>query len=397
MLRVCRVGPALLVCGMVVLVGGCREAAPPAVAPPQARPVDIVQVTTSDLPVEFEFVGRTESSQRVEIRARVAGYLDAIDYEEGAFVDEGDVLFHIDPQPFEARLRASNAELAQQTARLENAQALLDRITPLAEVDAVAQKELDDARSKVREAAAAVEAASAHVYEAELNLGYTTISSPVRGLTSSSSQREGSYISGVAGALTYVAKIDPMWVEFCVSETQLLRATRQRESGGVAYPETSEFEVVLLLADGTEHGHAGRISFRDASVSTETGTVLVRAEVPNPEETLRPGQYVRVYVRGAHRPDAVTVPQRSVFEGPRGAFVWVVNADSQAEQRPVRMGPWVGDRWVVEQGLKVGDRVVVNGTVGMAPGTPLTIASIVREDGQTEATNLPAGGRGAGR
>ena len=360
------------------MLSSCRREAPPSVdAAPPAREVEIVQVAAADVPVEFEFVGRTESSQRVEIRARVTGYLDTIRYAEGEFVDEGDVLFEIDPSPFESRLRAAKAELEQQNARLENARALLGRVEPLAEAEAVAAKELEDARGRVREAAAAVEAASSRVFDAELNLGYTKITAPVRGLTGEATQREGAYISATTPPLTYVARIDPIWVEFSVTETQLLRATRATESGTVVYPEQGAFDVIVQLADGTRHPHPGRITFADASVSTSTGTVLVRAEVPNPEQSLRPGQYVRLFLHGAYRPEAVSVPQRAVRDGPKGAFVWVVGAQSKAEQRPVTLGPWREDQWVVESGLSAGERVVVNGTVALRPGVPLTVVRIL--------------------
>ena len=368
---------------------GCDQEPPAQATAPPPRPVEIAQVTSGDLPVEYEFVGRTESSQRVEIRARVDGFLDEIAYEEGEFVDAGDTLFRIDGSPFESRLRRARAEEAQQQARLENAEALLARVEPLAEAEAVSEKELDDARGRVREAAAAVEAAAANVYDAELNLGYTTITSPVRGLTGSANEREGAYISGVSNALTYVARIHPIWVEFSITETQILRGERASSEGVVVHPENGEFEVFLELADGRVHPYSGRISFADASVSTRTGAVQFRASVPNPEEELRPGQYVRIFVRGAYRADAITVPQRSVLQGPKGAFVWVVNAENQAEQRPVTLGPWEGDRWVVETGLRVGDRVVVNGTVGLKPGAPLTITRILEAGGLVPAS--PAG------
>jgi membrane fusion protein (multidrug efflux system) len=377
-------------------LAGCSEPPAPTAAAPAARGVDIVQVEPGDLPVSFEFVGRTASSQRVEIRARVAGYLDEIVYTEGDPVAEGDVLFRIDPAPFEARLRAANAELAQQQARLANARTLLARIRPLAEADAVALKELDDAEGRVNEAAAAVEGASARVFEAELNLGYTTITAPVGGLTGASDQREGAYIGGLSAPLTYVARIDPIWVEFSVSETQILRAARSRADGVVAYPADGNFDVAIVLADGSEHGETGRVTFADATISERTGTFLIRAEIPNPNRTIRPGQYVRVVLRGARRPGAISVPKRAVNEGPRGAYVWVVDRGGMAEQRPVVTGPWVGDSWVIEQGLNDGDRVVVDGGMGLQPGIPLSILSIVRDDVAVEGRRSASAGSAPG-
>lgn len=359
---------------------GCEHAEP--VAAPPARPieVEIVQVKTADIPVSSRFVGRTESSQRVEIRTRVAGFLEQIAYEEGGFVEAGETLFQIDPAPFESQLRAARAELEQQNARLANAESLLARIKPLAEAEAVAQKELDDANGKVREAAAAVEVASARVFDAELNLGYATITAPVAGLTGESDEREGAYVTGMSGPLTYVARVDPMWVEFSVSEAQILRVLRAESDGRVVYPKQDQVEVEIELVDGTQHPHSGRISFADASISTETGTFLVRAEVPNPEGTLRPGQFVRVFLLGAYRPDATIVPQRSVREGPKGPYLWVIDRDGNAEQRPVRLGPWHNDAWIVETGIAAGDRVIVNGSVGLRPGAPIAVGRLLSDE-----------------
>jgi len=158
----------------------------------------------------------------------------------------------------------------------------------------------------------------------------------------------------------------------------MLRGADSQAAGRVVFPDEGAFEVRVVLSDGTEHPYTGRISFADASISEETGTFLVRADIPNPEQTLRPGQFVRVVLEGAYRPGAITAPQRAVRQGPKGAFVWVVNDQGQAEQRPVEPGPWVGDAWVIEQGLRDGDRLVVGGDAGLRPGAPVSIVSISR-------------------
>ena len=368
------------------LLPACHRPPPPAAAAPVAREVEVAQVAPRDLPVAFEFVGRTASSQRVEIRARVAGFLEEIAYAEGEAVAPGDLLFRLDPKPFEARLQAARAELAQQQARLDNARALLDRVRPLAAENAVAQKELDDAEGRVAEASAAVEAAGARVFSAELDLSYTRITAPAPGLGGEATQREGAYISASTPPLTTVSRIDPIWVEFSVSETQALRAVRAEAVGRVLPPADGNFEVGIVLADGTEHPHVGRVTFADATINSQTGTFRIRAELPNPDRTLRPGQFVLVFLRGATRPDAIVVPQRAVQEGRRGAFVWVVDRDGQAEQRPVEPGPWHGDGWIIEDGLAEGDRVLSSGTVGLRPGTPLSIVGISRDPAAADRT-----------
>ena len=360
---------------MVGALAGCGDdpAAAPAAPPP--RNVEITTVAVADIPVDYTFVGRTASSQRVEIRARVDGYLDNISFTEGTFVEEGALLFEIDPLPYEAALRAARAELAEQEARLENAEALLRRIEPLVEAEAIAQKELDDALGQVNGAKAAVEAANAKVFQAELDLGYTTIESPVSGLTSQAQMRKGAYLDFSSEPLTYVAKIDPIWIEFSISETQFLQSNKSRTDGTVVFPDEENFVVSITLADGTEYPYTGRISFADASLSEQTGTFLVRAVIDNPEQVLRPGQYVNVTVRGAYRPEAIALPQRALRQSPKGAYVWLVNSSSQAQQQPVVTGPWTGDLWIVEQGLMPGDRVIVDGTVGLQAEMPVQIVS----------------------
>lgn len=367
---------AVVMIWMLLLAGGCGDETPTAVAPP-AREVEAIQLRTVDLPVSFEFVGRTASSQRVEIRSRVSGFLEAIDYREGGYVEEGDVLFRIDPAPFEARLRAARAELSQQQARLDNAEALLARVQPLAEVEAVAQKELDDANGRVNEARAAVEAAAARVFESELDLGYATIKAPVSGMTGQSAERVGAYLGLGAAPLTYVARIDPIWVEFSVSEAQALTNERRKASGELSVPEDDALEVEVIRSDGVVHPSRGRISFADASVDAQTGTILVRAEIPNDNEpALHPGQFVQVVIHGVTRPGALLVPKPAVQQGAQGAYVWVINSENKAEQRPVTTGLWEGEDWVIRSGLKAGERVITSGLVGLQPGTPVSIVSL---------------------
>ena len=330
--------------------------------------VSVIVTEPRDIPVSYEFVGKTVSSRRIEIRSRVEGFLENRLYEEGTMVKEGDILFQMDRKPFEAQLRAAKAELAQQQARLTNAEANLARVKPLAEQNAVAQKELDDAIGMFRSSAAAVEAAKAKVMQAELDLGYTEIFTPVTGVSSFARKREGSYIGiGQDALLTYVAQIQPMWVEFSVSENQIFTERKNRESGLVSTPTGEEFEVELELADHSIYPHRGRITFSDASLSEETGTFLIRAEIPNPERTLRPGQFVRARLHGSVRPDAILVPQRAVQQAAQGSFVWIIES-GKTKFQPVNTGPWHGDDWFIEAALDGGEQVVVDGALTVRPG-----------------------------
>ena len=335
----------------------------------QAIPEVSVMVTEPrDIPISPVFVGKTASSRRIEIRSRVEGFLERRLYKEGTMVKEGDVLFQMDRKPFEAQLGAATAELAQQQARLTNAEANLARVKPLAEQNAVAQKELDDAIGMYRSSAASVEAANAKVMQAELDLGYTDIYTPVTGVSSFARKREGSYIGlGEDALLTYVAQIQPMWVEFSVSENQLFKSRADRSSGLVKAPKGKEYEVEIEMADQSIYPYRGKITFADASLSEETGTFLIRAEIPNPEKMLRPGQFVRARLHGGLRPQAILVPQRAVQQAAQGSFVWVIE-EGKTKFQPVKTGPWHGDDWFIEAGLEGGEQVVVDGALTIRPG-----------------------------
>jgi membrane fusion protein (multidrug efflux system) len=358
---------ALAAC--ILALAGCGRDQPAAKAPPPAVPATVITVAGTDAPYEAEFVGETESSQEVEIRARVEGFLESINYQEGSIVQKGTVLFQMDRKPFEAALSAARAELDAQQARLATAAANLRRVGPLAAEDALSQKDLDDATGSRDAAAAAVESARSRVQQAEINLSYTTIRSPLSGVTSFARKQPGSFIApGPDSLLTYVSALDPMRVNFSVSENEQLRFTKLVNANKLRRPEDGRYSVKIVLADGTVVPAPGRVTFGDASYSKETGTFLVRAEVPNKDGALRPGQFVRVLLGGATWVNAIELPQRAVQQGPQGNFVWVVDAESKAEPRPVTVGPLVGDRWIIDEGLQAGERVVVDGALKLAPG-----------------------------
>lgn len=361
----------LLVMGplaLVMLACNKHEAAAPAAQPAE---VSVLTVKAQTVPVVFEFVGQTESSQQVEIRARVDGFLEKRIYTEGSFVKPGQVLFTMDAKPFAADLKAAKGELAQQQARLATARANLARVKPLVADNALAAKDLDDATGQEQAAAAAVEAASAKVTEAQLNLGYTTITSPLAGLSSFAKIQDGAYVSASNSLLTYVARLDPMRVNFSLSENESLRKKDEIAKGILKAAPNDNYVVEVVLADGSVFPKRGRITFADAAFSQDTGTFLLRAELPNADGQLRPGQFVRVNVIGFTRPNSVVVPQRAVQEGPRGQFVWVVDGEGKAQQRPVQAGDWLSDQWLVSSGLRDGDKVIVDGFMRLAPSLPV--------------------------
>ncbi|MDQ1277024.1 MAG: rane fusion protein multidrug efflux system [Thermodesulfobacteriota bacterium] len=356
----------------VGLLPGCGKDQQGGAQRPPAE-VTAVTVTPKDTPVVFEWVGQTESSHMVEIRARVAGFLDKRVYEEGSLVKAGQVLFRIDQRDFQAALQQAKGELAQQEARWATAKANLARVKPLAEQNAVSKKDLDDATGQEQATAASVLAAQGKVREAELNLSYTVITSPVTGLSSQAKKQDGTYISATDSLLTYVAKMNPMWVTFSLSENQYLSSMEEIKKGALRFPPGEKFIVELVLADGSIYPQQGHLIFADPSFSKETGTFLIKATMENPKGILKPGQFVRVRLKGASRPNAIVVPRRAVFEGAKGQFVWCIDKQGRAEVCHVTVGDWIGDDIFITKGLVANDRVIVDGVMMLAQDAPVKV------------------------
>ena len=367
----------VLVVVAVLAISGCGRKAS---GPPQATgPLEVTSVTVTprDAPAVFEFVAQTQSSRQVNIQARVSGFLEKRVYTEGSVVKEGQVLFLMDQRPFQVQVDAHAAELAKQQASLDMARANLERTKPLAEQDALSQKDLDDATGQFHAAEAAVEGAMAKLESAKLDLSYCTIFSPVAGITGAAQQQDGTYISPQNSLLTTVAVLSPIWVNFSLSENELQRYRDEAAKGLLRAPSSGEYEVEVVLPDGSLFPHTGRITFASPSYSAQTGTFMLRASVDNPDGVLRPNQYVRARIKGATRPSAILVPQRAVQQGAEGHFVWVVGKGDTAEERPVVVGTWLGDEWFISEGLHAGDRVVVDGFLGLRAGAPLSVKPAV--------------------
>jgi len=340
-------------------------------------PVEVTAITVEPrtVPVTIEYVGQTQSSHIVEIRARVEGYLDKIAYKEGSPVRQGDVLFQIDPRPFQAKLEVAKGELAAAKANLIRARREWARIEPLYKQNAVSQRDRDNAEAAFLEAEASVQSNKGKVMDAEVNLSYTTITSPVTGLSDRAYQREGALISpGPASELTIVSVPDPMWVYFSVSENDMLEYRDKIAKGLLKFPPRDDFEVQLVLADGSIFPEKGRVTFTAPLFSKETGTFLIRAVLSNPQNLLRPGQFVQVQLIGATRPNAIVVPQQAVMQTAKGHSVYIVK-DGKAELRNVEAGEWQGsDGWFITSGLKPGEEVVVNGTNKVREGALVKVA-----------------------
>jgi membrane fusion protein (multidrug efflux system) len=336
--------------------------------------VAVVEVEAKRLPVAYEYTGQTAGYREVEVRARVTGILLKRNYREGEVVKRGQSLFQIDPAPFQVALARAEADLATAEARQAQAARDAERMKAVIEIKAVSRKEYDDAVSGSQIAAAEVKAARARVAEAKLNLDWTRVESPINGVSGRSLRSEGTLVSGPDVLLTSVTQTDPIYVIFGIPEADQLRIRRDVEAERLKLPPDRRFDVTVTLADGTAYAKQGKLGFTDVRVNPATGTIEARAELPNPHGALRPGQFVRVRLSGAARPDAITVPQRAVLEGPKGKFVYVVNAEGKVEPRPVAGGEWVGDAWVIDSGLAAGDKVVVDGVMKIGPGAPVRIA-----------------------
>ncbi|HEY4999808.1 MAG TPA: efflux RND transporter periplasmic adaptor subunit, partial [Usitatibacter sp.] len=335
--------------------------------------VAVKEVKPATVPVEFEYPAQTAGSREAEVRSRVGGILLKRNYEEGAAVRAGQSLFTIDSAPYEAAAASADADVAAAEARFSNATRTANRLKPLYAAKAVSQKDYDDAVSAEEVANADLKAARGRLATARLNLGYTKVESPISGLTSRSLKSEGTLIAGPADLLTTVTQVDPIYVNFGLSESEQASLGREAAAGTLVLPKGGRFEVALKFEDGRIYSRAGRLVFTDVRVNNQTGTSDARAEVPNPAGEVRPGQFVRVILKGAQRPNAIAVPQRAVMEGPQGKLVYVVGKDGKAEPRPVTLGEWTGTDWTVLSGLNAGDQVIVDGLVKVFPGAPVQV------------------------
>jgi membrane fusion protein (multidrug efflux system) len=361
---------ATLLLGLVAaatILSGCSkgDAKQESSAPP-AVPVAVIQVAPREVPVVFEAVGRTEGSREVQVRARVAGIIERQLYAEGDAIKAGKPLFTIERAPFEIDLQQQRAALAQETARQELAQQEFDRLKGLADRRAISQREVDQAASALRQSAAAVQMAQARVRQSALNLSYTSVDAPIGGITGRAQQSVGSLVSpnsSDSSLLTTLTRTDPIWIRFALSEAEFARL-RSRESVEGKQPP----QVKLELADGAAYPDTGRLNFAGSTVDQNLGTVQMRAEFPNAKLQLLPGQYVKVQVVAGNQ-QAITVPQSAVLQNETGRFVWVADAQGKAAQRNIRAGNWVGKDWVVLEGLKPGETVIVDNVARLRPGT----------------------------
>jgi membrane fusion protein, multidrug efflux system len=349
-------------------------------------PVTLAEVKTVTVPIRFEYVGQTAGSKEAEVRARVQGILEKRVYQEGGRVKAGQVLFVIDPKPYAVMVAQNEASLAQAQAEHAQAQRNLERLRTLITENAISKREFDDAVSSEETSAAGVKLAQAKVAEARLNLGYTTVNAPVAGFASRALKSEGSLVSpGQDSLLTTISQIDPIYVNFSISEAQKLHIDRMRAEGKLVAPEGKNGqEIAVRLSDGTRFPRTGKLAFIDSRINPDSGSFDARATIANADAALRPGQFVRVLVEGNQRPNAIVVPQKAVLEGPQGKFVYIAGKNQEGKDvalpRPVEVGDWVEfdgqNQWIIESGLKPGEQLVVDGMAKIFPvpnGTPIVV------------------------
>lgn len=364
-----RLGWAAIVSAVLPLSAACSPPAPEAA--PSPPDVYVAEVIQQDVPIYLELVGQTQGFQDTELRARVEGFLNTMTFREGSFVKQGEALYEIDRKPLEALLAQARADQATAEARLAKANNDVARYTPLAAKQAVSQQELDDARAEQDSSRSQVEAAKAAAEKAALDLSYTRITAPISGLIGTTQVKPGNLVGrGDNTLLTTISQIDPILFKAGVTEADYLRVARRAVDRIGAVPQAGHIQ--LTLADGSIYGHEGTIDVVDRAVNASTGTLGIQIRFPNPQQVLRPGQYGRVRILLETRPKAMLVQQRAVQELQNLYSVAVVAADNKIVFRNVKVGPRVESLWVLEDGVKPGEKIVVEGLQRVRDGLVVT-------------------------
>jgi len=373
----------LVPCLLLAVGVGCSKKEAPPPPPPEVQVAAVVQ---KDMPVYIELVGATSGSEDVEIRARVEGYLVSVNFTEGSFVKKGQLLYKIDPQPLEAALAQAQANLETARAGLDKTNNDVNRYKPLAEQKAVSQQELDNALSAQQAAQFQVTAYGAQVDKAKLDLAYTTINSPVDGLIGTTQKKVGALVGrGENTLLNTISQVNPILFRCAIAEAEYLRLARL----GAVKDRSSEknFGVELILADGTVFNHKGRLDAIERAVDASTGTLTGQFSFPNPERILRPGQYGKARFVTDFKQDALLVPQLAVQEIQGLYSVMVVKPDATVEQRMVKAGERVGNLWIIDSGLKPGEKVIVEGLQKVKPGVQVVAKTVKPEEETSLAPN----------
>jgi membrane fusion protein, multidrug efflux system len=364
-----RIGAAVF---LLTALAGCGDKIASAQAPGAGMPppeVAVVTVAPERIAITTELPGRVEAYRVAQVRARVPGIVLKRVFQEGTDVKAGDVLFRIDPAQFQATFNSAKATLAKAEANLAQANLKVQRYRPLVATNAISKQEFDDALTAQKQGEADVAAAKAAQQTAQLNLGYATVTAPISGRVGRALVTEGALVGqGEATPLAMIQQLDPIYINLTQSASELLQLRRAMESGQLKRVGRDQAKVTLVTEDGTPYPHAGQLLFSDLSVDENTGAVTLRAKFPNPDRFLLPGMYARARLEQAVDEQAITVPQQAVMRTQDNASVMLVGPDGKVSSQPIKTGAAQGDKWLVLQGLKAGDKVIVEGLQKAKPG-----------------------------
>lgn len=377
---------ATLVIAIPVLLMACGKQNQETQQQQPAMPVSVLDVQPTTVPIQTEAVAQTEGAKEVEVRPRVGGILLKKLFEEGAEIKEGQPMFAIDPIPYQMQVSQAKAQLAQQQARLVQTQREAERLKQLLATKSISQREYDNATSDNALAAASLQQYQALLREAQLNLSYATVTAPTSGIAGRFLFSEGALVSANTSLLTTIIQTTPIWVRFSLSDSELAQL------GGRLTEETVK-GISLILPDGTLYGETGTLNFSASNIDPALGTQQLRAEFKNADKKLIPGQFVRVRVTTGNKEGVFLVPQAAVLTGDQGKFVFVAeqakDGNTVAAARPVQTGGWSGEDWVILDGLKQGDKVIIDNLIKVRPGAPVapTAPADQQAESKTEAVS----------
>ena len=351
------------------------SAAPPAMPP---MPVSVISVQATSVPMSVEAVAQTEGASEVEVRPRVGGIILKKMFEEGAPVKAGQVMFQLDPAPFQIALTQAKAAAAGQGARITQTSRESSRLKDLLATQSISQREYDNATSDVSISQAGMMQAQANIKEAELNLSYTRVTAPVSGVAGRFQYSEGALVAAGTSLLTTIVQTSPIWVRFSLSDSELATLGGSANASNVS-------DVSLILPDGSEYPQKGKLNFTASEINPSLGTQELRATFENKDKALLPGQFVRARVTTGTREGVFLVPQTAVLTGELGKFVYVANEKNEATIRPIVVAEWQGKDWIVTEGLNPNDKVIVDNLIKLRPNAPVAPHAL------GSAPNLPAG------
>jgi membrane fusion protein, multidrug efflux system len=371
-----------IILSVFVVACGKQDASEMPAMPPM--PVSVLNVQPTSVPISTEAVAQTEGAKEVEIRPRVGGILLKKLFEEGAEIKAGQPMFQIDPIPFKMEVAQANAKLAQQLARVQQTQRESDRLRSLLETKSISQREYDNAVSDNAMAKASLQEYEAMLHTAQLNLSYAEVKAPASGMAGRFLFSEGALVSANTSLLTTIIQTSPIWVRFSLSDHEL------KQLGGMLTNDTIK-NIAVILPDGTEYPETGKLNFSASNIDPALGTQQLRAEFKNMDKKLIPGQFVRVKVTTGEQDGVFLIPQVSVLTGEQGKFVFVAEKDKDGKTiagvRPIEVGGWQGQDWVVLSGLKVGDQVIIDNLIKIRPGAPIEPNS--KNDSAVNMQNKP--------